>query len=240
LSEALVNPHIYSGPSGSPADSGEGKEGVNYLRRLKGEFVEGAPAEADARGYGRAPAATVSGVKERRQELRLRCSGSVEFRVEESGARVWATLTDISLHGCYVEMNSTFPVGTRVKLVLKSFGIRIQVSGSVRATYPSLGMGILFADIEREEELQLRQLLAALAGRRIVSKSAETPANGMQDAARAGEPRLGDRRLGEPRFNEPRSDDPRSALDEIAAFFQKNQALSRDEFYEIAKRVRRP
>ncbi|HEY6302122.1 MAG TPA: hypothetical protein VIX14_03565, partial [Terriglobales bacterium] len=39
-------------------------------------------------------------------------------------ARV-GTLTDVSLHGCYLEMNTTFPVGTKVKLVLKSFGVRV-------------------------------------------------------------------------------------------------------------------
>ena len=61
---------------------------------------------------------------------------------------MWGTLTDISLHGCYVEMNATFPVDTKVDLVLKSFGIRIHTPGRVRATYPSLGMGICFAEIE--------------------------------------------------------------------------------------------
>ncbi len=54
-----MNPHLYSGPPGLPADSGEGKEGVNYLRRLKGEIVEGAPSEAQARNYGKTSAQTV-------------------------------------------------------------------------------------------------------------------------------------------------------------------------------------
>ncbi len=137
---------------------------------------------------------------------------------------MWATLTDVSLHGCYVEMNSTFPVGTKVNLVLKSFGIRIQARGLVQATYPSMGMGISFSDIDPVEELQLRQLLAALVGRRIVSKSAAAALNSVKDALGMTDPRLAD---------------PRAVLDEIAAFFQKNPTLSRDDFYEIAKRVRR-
>ena len=57
---------------------------------------------------------------------------------------MWGTLTDISLHGCYVEMNATSPIDTKVDLVLKSFGIRIEVSGTVRTSYPFLGMGIGF------------------------------------------------------------------------------------------------
>jgi preprotein translocase subunit Sss1 len=34
--------------------------------------------------------------------------------------------------------------------------------------------------------------------------------------------------------------DPRAFLNEITEFFRKNQLLSREEFHEIAKRVRRP
>ena len=108
------------------------------------------------------------GFKDRRQSPRLRCSGSVEFRVQGSDVRMWGTLTDISLHGCYVEMNATFPIDTKVGLVMKSFGIRIQTAGRVRATYPSLGMGICFADIEPSEQLQLKQLLTALSGRSTI------------------------------------------------------------------------
>jgi hypothetical protein len=58
---------------------------------------------------------------------------SAVFRVEGNDARVWGTVTDFSLHGCYVEMNTMFPAGTKVALVLKSFGIRIETPGTVRA-----------------------------------------------------------------------------------------------------------
>jgi hypothetical protein len=215
-----VDPHIYPEQPGSPPDSSEGKDGVNYLRRLKGEVAEGAPAAAAAKGGGRAPAdATTIDWTMRRQSPRLRCSGSVEFRVEGSDVRMWGTLTDISLHGCYVEMNTTFPVDTKVDLVLKSFGVRIQVPGRVRATYAFLGMGICFAEIEPDQQLQLKQLLASLAGRSAVSSGASLQEKSMKDTLVSA--------------------DPRACLDEIAGFFQKNQLLSREEFYHIAKRARR-
>ncbi len=215
-----MDPHIYPGQPGLPPDSSDGEEGVNYLRRLKGEAAEGAPADATAKGGGRAPAATTTiEWEERRQSPRLRCSGSVEFRAEGNDVRMWGTLTDISLHGCYVEMNTTFPVGTRLDLVLKSFGIRIQAPGTVRASYPFVGMGICFAGIEPGQDLQLKQLLAALAGHSTVSNGGSTQRNRMKDT------------LG--------SADPRAFLDEITEFFQKKHLLSREEFHQIAKRVRR-
>ena len=201
-------------------DSSNGGEGVDYLRRLKGAVLEAAPADAVVRGGGEAPAAANSlAWKEKRQSPRLRCSGSAEFRTEASDARMWGTVTDVSLHGCYVEMNTTFPVGTKVDLVLKSFGIRIEAPGTVRASYPFLGMGICFGEIEPGQQMQLKQLLAALAGRSGVS-------NGIPAEQKSGKDTLA-------------SADPKSFVEGIAEFFQKHETLSRDEFHQIAKRVRR-
>lgn len=213
-----MDPHVEQ-PGSSP-DSSKREDGGNYLRRLRGDPAEGAPADAAARGAGRTPGAmTTAALRERRQSPRLRCSGSVEFRAEGNDARMWGTLTDVSLHGCYVEMNTTFPVDTKVDVVLKSFGIRIQASGTVRAAYPFLGMGIRFAELDATEKVQLKQLLAALAGRSGASNGGPAEENGMKETLKAA--------------------DPKAFLDEITAFFQKSPLLSREEFHQIAKRVRR-
>lgn len=213
-----MDPRVYPGQLGSPADSSNGEEGVNYLRRLKGGGAAGAPADAPANG-GREPVDPNSvDWTLRRQSPRLRCSGSVEFRAEDSNVRMWGTLTDVSLHGCYVEMNATSPAGAKVDLVLKSFGIRIEVSGTVRTSYPFLGMGICFDQIAPAQLLQLKQLLNTLTGRSAVSSGMSARENSMKDASSA---------------------DLGVLLDEIAEFFQKKQHLSRDEFHQIAKRVRR-
>jgi hypothetical protein len=198
-------------------DLSKSEEAVNYLRRLKASVAEGVASGAAARCDGRGATTMGPGFKERRQSPRLRCSGSAEFRVEGSDVRMWGTLTDISLHGCYVEMNATFPVDTKVDLVLKSFGIRIRIAGRVRATYPSLGMGICFADIEPGEQMQLKQLLAALSGRSTVYTAKSAEESGMKEA------------LG--------SADPRAILGEIMGFFQNHNLLSRTEFCQIAKRA---
>ncbi len=177
-------------------------------------------AGAAARADSKTRTATAGpGFKDRRQSPRLRCSGSVEFRAAGSDVRMWGTLTDVSLHGCYVEMNATFPVDTKVDLILKSFGIRIHTGGTVRATYPSLGMGICFADVEPLEQLQLRQLLAALSGRSTIHAGKPAEETGTKETLGSG--------------------DPKTIVGEIAGFFQNNQLLSRAEFYQIAKRVRR-
>ena len=229
-----MDPRIYRAQPDLTPDSSNGDESVDYLRRLKGSAPEGAPADAIARSGGEAPAAANStsansiaanstaktvAWKERRQSPRLRCSGSAEFRTEASDVRIWGTVTDVSLHGCYVEMNTTFPIGTKVDLVLKSFGIRIETPGTVRASYPFLGMGISFAEIEPVQQLHLKDLLTALAGRSAVSNGISAQENNMKDTLRSA--------------------DPKAFLDEITEFFQKNHLLSRNEFHQIAKRARR-
>jgi hypothetical protein len=215
-----VDPHICPEQPGLSPDLGKSEEGVNYLRRLKAPVAEGVASGATARGDGKTGVATMGpGFIERRKSPRLRCSGSAEFRADGSDVRMWGTLTDISLHGCYVEMNATFPVDTKVDLVLKSFGIQIRSAGRVRATYPSLGMGICLVDIEPLEQLRLKQLLAALSGHNTSYTAKSSEESGMKETLSAA--------------------DPRSILGEITKFFQNNQLLSRAEFYQIAKRARR-
>jgi hypothetical protein len=147
----------------------------------------------------------------------------VEFQAEGSEVRMWGTLTDISLHGCYVEMSNTFPVGTKVNLVLKSCGIRIETPGTVRASYPALGMGIALREIAAEQEGHLKQLIAFLSGHNSVShggpvaETREKEENNVRSALATA--------------------DPKALLDEIQQFFQNNHLLSRDEFHEIARRV---
>ena len=216
-----MDPRIYPAPAQPDLapDSTNGGESVDYLRRLKGAMLEGAPADAVARGGGAPAAGDSNAWKERRQSPRLRCSGSAEFRTEASDVRIWGTVTDVSQHGCYVEMNTTFPIDSKVDLVLKSFGIKIEASGTVRASYPFLGMGICFAVIEPVQQMQLKQLLAALAGRSAVPNAMPAAEKTVKDTLASA--------------------DPKSFVEGITDFFQKNETLSRDEFHQIAKRVRR-
>jgi hypothetical protein len=224
-----VDPHIFHGESGLPDDPGGAEESVNYLRRLRGSATEGAPADGDrgsADGGAKTGGTPTSisnieriGGKERRRSPRFRCSGSAEFRAEGNDLKLWGTVTDICRDGCYIEMHTTFPVGTRVGLILKSCGIRIQTAGTVRATYPFLGMGLSFSDIEPAQDQQLKQLLDTLSGPGAVSRNPPAPQTDAVEILAAA--------------------DPAALLNEIKDFFRTNQQLSREEFHTIAKWVRR-
>jgi hypothetical protein len=213
-----VDPNLYAEQPGLSPDSHKSEEGANYLRRLKTDVN----AEGLADSTGLAGPAQSSGAyngKERRRSPRFRCTGSVEFKAEGSDVRMWGTLTDVSLHGCYVEMSTTFPVGTKVELILDAVGVRVHAQGTVRVSYPFLGMGICLSELEPGQQTQLEQLLGAVAGQSALPDPALARETTAQEVP--GNPELG------------------VFLDEMRRFFVDHQLLSRDEFFRISQRCRR-
>ncbi len=232
MPKVLVDPHIHPEQSVTRPESITGDEDLQYVGPLEEEAAGATPA-AIANGDGRDPsmpmtmamASAVTGAvwwKERRQSCRFRCSGKAEFR-EGSEAGLEGALSNISLHGCYLEMKTTFPVGTRANLVLESCGIRIQAAGEVRASYPALGMGILFSELEPAHRQQLKELLVTLAWNSAAPLSPPIPVAKKKD-----------------KKDSWTAAEARTLIDEITAFFRENQLLSREEFHHIVTRVRRP
>jgi len=246
-----VDRHTYPDQSDlahTVGDAGDSGESVNYLRRLKGTATDPGHGNTTDNNGSRTPSSAIAAAlvpvpapaptpvssqaaaasrtfvspsfMERRKTPRLRCSGSLELRAEGTDVRIWGTLTDVGLHGCYVEMNTTFPIGTKVDLVLKAMSIRVETLGIIRATYPFLGMGMSFSDTKPEQQQHLQQLLSALRSRTHFLTSDPTQHDEKKDPLAAA--------------------DPKALVDEIALFFQKNTALPREEFYQLAKRIRRP
>ncbi|HWZ83106.1 MAG TPA: PilZ domain-containing protein [Terriglobales bacterium] len=212
-----MDPNLFAGRSGFTPDPAPSDNSVNYLRRLKQQ------TEADNASTTTAPASELScsaaPKKERRRSPRYKCAGSAELTQEGSGVRMWGTLTDISLRGCYVEMSTTFPVDTKVDLILDTLGFRLRAHGVVRISYPFLGMGILLRDVDPEQRLILEKLLATLASATTVPNPLVSREKSAAEAVASAE--------------------PISLLNEIRRFFEKNGALSREEFLRIAERCLR-
>ncbi len=105
-------------------------------------------------------------------------------------------LTDLSLGGCYLEIPSPFPVGTRVTLSMSAAGAELRVEGLVRVMYPDKGMGVEFTQTTPEHRVSLEKFLGTLTGNRELMPellvepegldSADTPAS--TAAAQLGTP----------------------------------------------------
>jgi hypothetical protein len=116
--------------------------GVAYLKALKQPATSAAGAagtETHTEAHpGSDLTAAPSGNRfhgtEKRRSLRYQCEGSIEMREDSTDAHTWATFTDISLHGCYVEAQSAYPKGTALRIKLEAHGVRAETQGIVRVS----------------------------------------------------------------------------------------------------------
>lgn len=204
----------------------EMNDGVAYLKALKQSGSSPAAAAAAPATTSPVHSASMSEVPdaqaqykgvEKRRSPRFKCEGSAEMREQGHDVRTWATFTDVSLHGCYVEAQATYPVGTVLEMKLEANGVRVETNGTVRVSYPYLGMGIAFTDMSDENRAQLRDLL----GR--VSRPAVIMGPGIASSLPAREPL---RTL-------PPISDPKAALHALIDFFENRQMLMRDDFLRL-------
>lgn len=162
-----MDPNVISDqPQLSGGQRRPSENGADHLRRLKAHAGAESNSLASSEGEPAPAQETRPPSPERRRSLRYQCSGSVEIRTEDSQAPLWGTLVDISLHGCYVEMPATFPLDTVVTLKIESLGVRFSTLATVRATYPSLGMGMCFTDTQLAQQRSLEVLLRTLASQK--------------------------------------------------------------------------
>jgi len=209
----------------------ETNEGVAYLRALKGiGSADAASAAAPAReagpdGHSNPSSAPNSGAQERfrgaekRRSSRYKCEGSVEMREEGCDVHTWATFTDVSLHGCYVEAQATYPVGTILHLKLEANGSKVEAQGNVRVNYPYLGMGIAFVEVSDENRARLKELLCT------VSRPSMIMGPGIASSLPSREPL----------HAVPLISDPRAAVQAIIEFFEDRQMLMREDFLRIVR-----
>ncbi len=143
---------------------------VAYLRALKQPLAAhtaagAAPAREVPAQAAPNPEGSQTGIAghftgaDKRRSPRYKCEGSVQLREQGCDVHTWATFTDVSVHGCYVEAQATYPAGTMLHMKLDASGIRMEVTGEVRINYPYLGMGIAFRKVSDENAALLRQLV---------------------------------------------------------------------------------
>jgi hypothetical protein len=201
----------------------ENNEGISYLLALKRSAGSAAPAPAreespsenNADKNARSPA--FEGLEKRRSP-RYQCEGSIQMREVDCDIHTWASFTDISLHGCYVEAQATYPVGTLLHLKLEAKGRRVETKGDVRVSYPYLGMGIQFLEMTAENQERLRDLLA------LVSRPSMIMGPGIASTLPARGP-----------LELPAITNPDAVVQGLLDFFRDRQMLMRDDFVRIVR-----
>jgi hypothetical protein len=216
---------ILSGASMAQEDYG----GASYLQALKQSATPGTAAAAASARDSRAPASPEASVDsavrriggaEKRRSTRFKCEGSAELRLPGTEVRTWATFTDISMHGCYVEASTTHPVGTEVDLRLEAMEFLVRTKGSVRVSYPGLGMGIAFTEMSEEDRKHLHELMARISRPSVilgVETAPAMPAAGIREFA-------------------AHLSNPSAAIQALVEFFDSRYLLMRDDFLRILRK----
>jgi PilZ domain len=99
---------------------------------------------------------------DRRKHPRFRCQNSVEIHVP-NGTSFWATVADLSLGGCYVEMPIPLELGAKLTVAIWLDQVKAKAEGKIAHKTPGMGIGIKFTRISDADLEQIRTFLARLA-----------------------------------------------------------------------------
>jgi PilZ domain len=97
-----------------------------------------------------------------RKHTRFKCHNSVEIHAQ-AGASFWATIADLSVGGCYVEMAIPLPPGTKVKVGIWIGETRCWADGEVVYSTPGFGTGVKFGRISEADLERIGQYLGTLS-----------------------------------------------------------------------------
>jgi hypothetical protein len=209
----------------------EGNPYLNALKQSASSFggtssATVPPPEARTADHPPTDPVTDSGERfhgsEKRRSPRYKCEGSAELCEDGCDVCTWASFSDISLHGCYVEAQATYPVGTALHLKLEANGVRVETKGAVRVSYPYLGMGIAFVEMSDENQARLRKLLSTITRSSIIMVPAimvpaipasTSPTGSVQSPTAVA--------------------DPAAVVQALVEFFKDRQVLMREGFLRI-------
>ena len=89
-----------------------------------------------------------------------RVNVSLEAIWEGMSGRREARVTDLSLHGCFLESCAQTSVGEQIRFLLKTPTERwLELTGEVAFYQPMVGFGMKFINISKHDEAMLRQLI---------------------------------------------------------------------------------
>jgi hypothetical protein len=102
---------------------------------------------------------------ERRRTPRYPFIATAEVVDQSSQTSVSTRVTELSLHGCYLDMANPLPTDTQIKIKIYSEGKFFESSGVIVYSQPNLGVGVTFREVRPQFLSILKQwlLVAAVA-----------------------------------------------------------------------------
>jgi hypothetical protein len=104
--------------------------------------------------------------QERRLVPRVPFVASAELLEVDTGTRMNAQVSELSLHGCYVDTLNPLPKGTSVYVKIFTEEYFFETPGIVVYCHARLGMGLAFHDVKPHFVGVLQNWLMASAGKK--------------------------------------------------------------------------
>jgi hypothetical protein len=103
------------------------------------------------------------GYEEKRRSPRYSFIASAELIEEHADVRIATRVSELSLHGCYLDMMNPFPVDTIVLLKIFAGEAAFKSKAKVIYSQPNMGSGMAFIDVEPDSLAVLEHWLAEAA-----------------------------------------------------------------------------
>jgi hypothetical protein len=104
------------------------------------------------------------GAAERRKSKRYPITAGAVIIDVQTMARVTGRASDLGLGGCYIDVLTPLPVGTRVRLNLERNQRTFEAEAVVSYSLQSMGMGLFFTGINPANDFLLNAWIAELSG----------------------------------------------------------------------------
>lgn len=118
------------------------------------------------------------GGPERRRQVRFPFAASALVTDISSQARLNGRCSDLSSGGCYVDTLSPLTVGSIVSVRIAHDSREFEAAAVVTYAHVSMGMGLAFTEIKRENREVLRSWIAKLSGQHPSEPPASISAEG--------------------------------------------------------------
>jgi hypothetical protein len=108
---------------------------------------------------------------ERRRTPRYPFIATAEVLDQSSQASISTRVTELGLHGCYLDMPNPLPKDAQIKVKIYSEGKFFESTGVIVYSQPSLGVGVTFREVRPQFLTVLKQWLLAAAVAKYGRKS---------------------------------------------------------------------
>jgi hypothetical protein len=100
---------------------------------------------------------------EKRRSPRYSFVASAELIEEKADVRIASRVSELSLHGCYLDMMNPFPTGTMVLVKITAGDAFFEAKSEIIYSQPNMGAGVRFLQVKTDSQAVLERWLDGAA-----------------------------------------------------------------------------